>query len=124
MRPILTSTDLKAALSIDGFAIVEKVLGRDEIASLITALERLQNGESALRRKGAVFAMRNLLENVAEIGALARSAKLHRLVEPVLGSNFRPVRGILFDKVEGANWKVPWHQDVTIAVKARVEAEG
>ena len=29
-----------------------------------------------------------------------------------------------FDKTESANWKVPWHQDVTIAVKSRVEVDG
>jgi hypothetical protein len=26
--------------------------------------------------------------------------------------------------IPNANWKVPWHQDVTIAVQERVEAEG
>lgn len=26
-------------------------------------------------------------------------------------------QGIFFDKQPSANWKVPWHQDVTIAVK-------
>jgi ectoine hydroxylase-related dioxygenase (phytanoyl-CoA dioxygenase family) len=42
----------------------------------------------------------------------------------VLGGGAFPVRGILFDKQDGANWKVPWHQDVTIAVKSRVDADG
>jgi ectoine hydroxylase-related dioxygenase (phytanoyl-CoA dioxygenase family) len=46
------------------------------------------------------------------------------LVEPILGSEFFPVRGILFDKIPDANWKVPWHQDVTIAVQDKVETEG
>src|SRR5262249_36630616 len=31
---------------------------------------------------------------------------------------------ILFDKTPEANWKVTWHQDVTIAVAARREVEG
>ena len=30
----------------------------------------------------------------------------------------------MFDKTEGANWKVPWHQDVTIAVCNKIEADG
>jgi ectoine hydroxylase-related dioxygenase (phytanoyl-CoA dioxygenase family) len=119
-----TSSGLKTALDIDGFAIVEDVLDPDEIAALIAALERPRDGDSALRLNGEMFAMRNLLEAVPEIESLALSAKLRGLVEPVLGRDFRPVRGILFDKVEGANWKVPWHQDVTIAVANRVEAEG
>ena len=42
----------------------------------------------------------------------------------VLGSACFPVRAIYFDKTQGANWKVPWHQDLTIAVKERREAPG
>ncbi|MDE1176693.1 MAG: hypothetical protein PW789_08795 [Edaphobacter sp.] len=42
----------------------------------------------------------------------------------ILGDEAFPVRGILFDKQDGANWKVPWHQDVTIAVREHVEADG
>jgi ectoine hydroxylase-related dioxygenase (phytanoyl-CoA dioxygenase family) len=34
------------------------------------------------------------------------------------------VRGLLFDKTPEANWPVPWHQDLTIAVNARTEAPG
>jgi len=35
-----------------------------------------------------------------------------------------PVRAILFDKSDGANWTLGWHQDRTIAVRARSEADG
>jgi ectoine hydroxylase-related dioxygenase (phytanoyl-CoA dioxygenase family) len=35
-----------------------------------------------------------------------------------------PVRGILFDKIPEANWKVPWHQDVTIAVQEKIDSPG
>lgn len=55
---------------------------------------------------------------------LATSSLIRALVEPILGPNFFPVRGILFDKIPGANLKVPWHQDVTIAVQEKIEAEG
>lgn len=36
----------------------------------------------------------------------------------------RPVRAILFDKSEAANWALGWHQDRTIAVKARADVPG
>lgn len=36
----------------------------------------------------------------------------------------RPVRAILFDKSEAANWALGWHQDRTIAVRARAEVPG
>ena len=34
------------------------------------------------------------------------------------------VRGIYFDKRVDANWKVAWHQDLSIAVKAKAKIEG
>jgi len=34
------------------------------------------------------------------------------------------VRGILFDKTPVTNWKVAWHQDLTIAVRTRVDVPG
>ncbi|MBO9621948.1 MAG: phytanoyl-CoA dioxygenase family protein [Sphingomonas sp.] len=36
----------------------------------------------------------------------------------------RPVRAILFDKSPAANWALGWHQDRTIAVRARTEQAG
>ena len=34
------------------------------------------------------------------------------------------MRGLLFDKSPDANWKVAWHQDLSIAVNRRVELPG
>jgi len=45
-------------------------------------------------------------------------------VHPVLGRAAFPIRAILFDKTEGANWKVSWHQDLTIAVRERRDVPG
>ena len=67
---------------------------------------------------------RNLLERAPVVATLARSQAIRALVEPILGSNCFAVRGILFDKTPAANWKVPWQQDLSIAVKQRVEIEG
>ena len=36
----------------------------------------------------------------------------------------QPVRAILFDKTPSANWKVVWHQDLTIAVRERGVVSG
>lgn len=53
----------------------------------------------------------------------ARLAAGPRL-EALLGPGMCPVRSILFDKTPEENWPVAWHQDLTIAVEARVEIEG
>jgi ectoine hydroxylase-related dioxygenase (phytanoyl-CoA dioxygenase family) len=50
--------------------------------------------------------------------------KVRVLAESVLEETCFAVRAILFDKVAGANWKIPWHQDITIGVRERHETEG
>jgi ectoine hydroxylase-related dioxygenase (phytanoyl-CoA dioxygenase family) len=42
----------------------------------------------------------------------------------VLGLEAQPVKAVFFDKTPTANWKVPWHQDLTIAVAERREVDG
>ena len=106
-----------------GFVIVEDVLASKEAVDLLLALEQIGDTGS-VRKRGGIFAVRNLLDVSPEVAELAVSDTIRRLVEPVLGARFFPVRGILFDKIPDANWKFPWHQDVTIAVRERVEANG
>ena len=107
----------------DGFAVVPCVLDGRALASLEKSLDDVGSGEGVLRR-GGVYAIRNLLEVLPAARELARSAPVRALVEPVLGAGCFAVRGVLFDKTPAAPWKVAWHQDLSIAVRARVEAEG
>jgi ectoine hydroxylase-related dioxygenase (phytanoyl-CoA dioxygenase family) len=110
-------------LETHGFAIVDRVVSAEEVAELAKAVNLLNESTSA-RKRGAIFAIRNLLEECPEVGELAASARIRDLVEPFLGAHFFPVRGIFFDKIPNANWKVPWHQDLTIAVEEKVEVSG
>lgn len=66
---------------------------------------------------------RNLLD-VADVQALARSAPIRSLARAVLGSDCFAVRALLFDKTPDANWKVIWHQDLTIATSTRADVVG
>lgn len=98
-----------------GFAIIDNALDDATIGALLETLAPLQV-------EGAAGA-RNLLD-VAAVQSLARSAQIRALIEPILGPQCFAVRGIYFDKTAGANWKVPYHQDLSIAVCERREAEG
>lgn len=54
-------------------------------------------------------------------------AEVQSVLAPVIAwllPEARPVRAIWFDKTAEANWMVPWHQDRTIAVRARHEVPG
>ncbi len=111
-------------LERDGFTIVPQVVSPSVVDDLIRAIERVRPSATALDRGSGVYAMRNLLGQVPETRSLARSDAVRSLVEPVLGPGAFVVRGLFFDKTSDANWVVPWHQDLTIAVRARTMATG
>ncbi len=94
-------------LERDGFDLVPRILDRDEVAFWQAHFDRPV-------RAGR----RNLLDD-PEVRRLADDPRLRALVGPA-----RVVRGILFDKTPEANWAVPPHQDLNIALSARHEVEG
>jgi ectoine hydroxylase-related dioxygenase (phytanoyl-CoA dioxygenase family) len=100
-----------------GFAIVEDVL---DLAT--TERLRVLMGSIAPHEEGR-GGVRNLLD-VPKVRELADSEAIMNLVQPIIGDRAFAVRGILFDKKDGVNWKVPWHQDVTIAVRDRIDVDG
>ncbi|MFC5865177.1 phytanoyl-CoA dioxygenase family protein [Acidicapsa dinghuensis] len=120
---MLASMSVAEQISQSGFAIYSEVTSEEYVTDLIAALSHINETDS-VRRRGGIFAIRNLLDVSSDVCELAHSNNIRNLVEPVLGDKFFPVRGILFDKIPDANWKVPWHQDLTIAVQQRIETEG
>jgi len=114
---------LAQRMAEDGFAIVPDVLTGEAIGHLISLLDQVADLAS-VRSRGGVYAIRNLLAIVPEFRHFANSPKIRTLVETVLGTEALAVRGLLFDKTPGANWKVPWHQDLSIAVRQRIETRG
>lgn len=105
-------------LERDGFAIVPDLLDTATIQMLISDLE---NASKSRKRQ---YALRDLLSIVPAIGSLAESPALRELIEPVLGPAAFVARALLFDKVPDANWKVAWHQDLTIVVRERRDVPG
>ena len=108
----------------EGFAVIEDVVDADTVESLIQALATARINSRGSQRGGLTFGLRDLLNEVPSTRALANSALLKSVVEPITGSNPRVVRAIYLDKHKEANWKVAWHQDLTIAVRKRVDVEG
>jgi ectoine hydroxylase-related dioxygenase (phytanoyl-CoA dioxygenase family) len=108
-------------IEVNGFRIVDSYLARDSLASLPEVIETLIQDITALNLTVDRAGIRNLLELVPSVHTLAQSQEILSLVKPILGDNARVVRGIFFDKQPNANWKVPWHQDLTIAVKNRLD---
>ena len=109
----------QAQVEQEGFAIVRAVLAKDQISSAV----RLIESPGAFDEPGR-GGTRDVLNHLPELRVLADCAAVRLIVQQVLGSDAFVVRATLFDKTPDANWKVPWHQDLTIAVKERRETGG
>lgn len=120
---MIQTEEYTETIARDGFAVVEGVVPDSITRALLPALADVEH-EGAIARRGSIHAVRNLIEAVPEVRALARMQLVRSLVEPVLGPECFVVRAILFDKTPEANWKVTWHQDLTIAVREPADAPG
>lgn len=98
----------------DGAQLFRQALTSDPLHELKAILSHLPPDHAGLRLRG-VDGLAPILAPNGHIGTCAAS---------VLGGGARPVRAILFDKTAATNWALGWHQDRTIAVKARVAVEG
>ncbi|MEM1057706.1 MAG: phytanoyl-CoA dioxygenase family protein [Verrucomicrobiota bacterium] len=110
-------------MNADGCQLFEAVLRRDGLNQCQAEAARLEptRPEGRLAKRGG---LRDALGQSAVFRDLAWRGGLRQLAVQLLGPAARPVRGILFDKNPSANWLVPMHQDVTIAVRERAEADG
>lgn len=109
-----------AQLTRDGFLVVPEALPDTECLQLLADVEALPSHHQSEARGG----YRDLFTILPAVRALAGHPALFAWPAAVLGPQAFAVRAILFDKTPDANWKVTWHQDLTIPVRARREVPG
>ena len=85
----------------------------------------------AALRAAEVAALAGLLSAYGENARLGAGSGVGRvtaaadqIAASLLGPAARPVRAIFFDKTMERNWSLGWHQDRTIAVRARIDTPG
>ena len=125
VRPISISS-WSVGLEREGYAILDHILSPSRVAELIDATRTYAAGghDGLLDRRGEIYGGRDLLWRIDEVRRLAESRAFTTIAEPVLGPGAFAVRGLFFDKTPTANWNLPWHQDLTIAVRTRREVPG
>ena len=111
MSLTLLETFDQIAFDRDGFAIIPEAISSATANELLCALPPSFDGES---RGG----LRNLFE-IPAFAEVARASAVRDAANAILGPDCFAVRALLFDKTPAANWKVSWHQDLTIAVAER-----
>lgn len=87
----------------------------------LLAADAIADLEHLFCENGAVAGKR-LTDITATEPHIGIESPVARKVSELLGAAARPVRAIAFDKTQGANWALGWHQDRTICVKRRVDA--
>jgi ectoine hydroxylase-related dioxygenase (phytanoyl-CoA dioxygenase family) len=108
-------TQFAATIEGRGWSTTSPVLADVEVVALRDAVASL-----AVDGRGGA---RNLLAHTG-IRSLAASQAVRSFASAVLGDACFAVRAILFDKTPSANWKVVWHQDLSIATRQRVDMPG
>jgi hypothetical protein len=106
----------------DGYAIVPGVLASEDADAIIggvtPVLHHADEAAGSLRSgDGAIFAARNVLDLWPEAAKVWRRAPIPDLLTSMLGSRYGLVRILFFDKPPEKTWSLPWHKDLTIAVK-------
>jgi ectoine hydroxylase-related dioxygenase (phytanoyl-CoA dioxygenase family) len=107
----------------DGFQIINSLVSENECHRLAVELTPLfeQQIKSSKNRIGGI---RNLLRTNSFVSNFSKSPAVLGLLGQATGKRVFPVRAIFFDKNPDANWLVPWHQDLAIAVKKQIETNG
>jgi hypothetical protein len=119
-------TDLGQEITQQGFAVLPRLFDAQRVVELISELEAAlpQTSGSVLRSRGHVYGIRNLLDVWPGALAVAREPRLRAAIGVVLLGDFGLVRSIFFDKPPGRRWSLPWHRDLTIAVRDAEAAAG
>ena len=67
--------------------------------------------------EGVAYAARNVIDWWPEVAAVWKASPLREALAEVLGPRMGLVRALYFDKPPGQSWALPWHKDLTIAVR-------
>jgi ectoine hydroxylase-related dioxygenase (phytanoyl-CoA dioxygenase family) len=104
----------------DGFAIAKSAVSANTLGYVSYELGRESTRSSQVRRGG----QRDIVDHLPLLRNISEDLEILKIMSEILGEEAFLVRATLFDNTPEANWKVPWHQDVTIAVKKRIETPG
>ncbi len=114
-------TDLLAAIDADGFAVLPAVFTTNEVDAIRDELSRklqpLSDATAVRSDNGTVYAARNVLAIAPEVATFWRRQLLLDALTAVLGPGLGLVRTLYFDKPPERTWSLPWHKDLTIAVR-------
>src|SRR3954452_6278264 len=109
-------------LEEDGYVLLPGLFGPAAVGDMLQALRQVFSArgadDAAIRGgEGTVYAARNVLALWPGVDQAWRRSALPALLAGALGPAFGLVRVLFFDKPPRQTWALPWHKDLTVAVR-------
>lgn len=118
---IATTEPSVRQLEASGFVMLPRVFAPAAVADILHGLAEALTAsaeDGTLRsRSGSIYGARNVLTLWPPAATVWRQPPLPALLAAVLGPGYGLVRALYFDKPPGQSWALPWHQDLTVAVR-------
>lgn len=108
----------------NGFTTIGGVFSKDEVNSLIDAIEQADTSNATFRKSSELFAIRQFLKELPGVVPSVFTKNLTDIISELFGSDYFVVKSIYFDKPGASNWFVSYHQDLTISVDKKVVING
>lgn len=124
MKNKIEKNTISEEIHKNGFAILDNVFTPEEVDSMLLVISAANSAKPTFRKTNDLFAIRQFLKEVPEIKKLIFTKKLISIIVDLFGADYSIVKSIYFDKPAQSNWFVAWHQDLTISVDKKVNAEG
>lgn len=116
--------DNKTDIIEKGFSVIPGVFEREELNAIPQLIDQADSSRSSFRKTDDLFAIRQFLKEVPSVKDVLLVKKLVSIIEHIFGTDYFLVKSIYFDKPGASNWFVSYHQDLTISVDRKIEAEG
>ncbi len=118
---ITSSERLAQCIDADGFALMPGVFPPARVEEIVRQLANVLESpaqEGVIGNPGGgVYAARNVLTLWPDAAAVWRQPSLPNILTQLLSPAFGLVRVLFFDKPPDQTWALPWHKDLTIAVR-------
>ncbi len=116
--------DAHERLDCDGFLFGDALLSETAVDRFRKLVDALPDESWETRANGTPISVRNLHLTAPELLEALSSAGIIRLVSGLMESEPFPVCASLFDKIPGANWSVPAHQDLMVPLSHQAPLPG
>jgi ectoine hydroxylase-related dioxygenase (phytanoyl-CoA dioxygenase family) len=107
-----------------GYTIIDNIYTEQEVHHILELIEAADKDKPTFRATKDLFAIRQFLKELPEVGRLVFNPKLINTIHQLYGADYFVVKSIYFDKPALSNWFVAYHQDLTVSVDKKIDDPG